>query len=77
MLAVTITGRPKPFGGGGGGAGLGVSGGGGLMRSARVLVGDPGGAQAELVLPFDTRWVGVWWWGVGGDGVGLGGRSVF
>ena len=28
------------------------------MRMARVLVGDPGGAQAEMRLPYDSRWDG-------------------
>ena len=49
MLEVAITGRPKPF--------TALDGGerGGTMRMARILVGDPGGAQAEMVLPYDSR----------------------
>lgn len=56
VLGVQITGRPRPFG-------PGADSGGGLLsgaavRMARVLVGDPGGAQAELVLPYDSRRAG-------------------
>jgi len=54
VLGVTVTGRPKPFSStdaGGSGGMLGGS----LMRMARVLVGDPGGAQTEMALPYDAR----------------------
>ncbi len=52
VLGVTFTGRPKPFGPSGDAGGLL---GGSTMRLARVLIGDPGGAQAELVLAYDAR----------------------
>ncbi|EFN59167.1 hypothetical protein CHLNCDRAFT_138041 [Chlorella variabilis] len=50
VLEVAITGRPKPF--------TALDGGerGGTMRMARILVGDPGGARAEMVLPYDSRY---------------------
>jgi hypothetical protein len=49
VLEVTISGRPRPF--------TQLDGGGGAtLRMARILVGDPGGAQTEMVLPFDSRW---------------------
>lgn len=53
VLGVTFTGRPKPFGPSADPGGLL---GGSTMRLARVLIGDPGGAQAELALPYDARW---------------------
>ncbi|KAL4425086.1 hypothetical protein ABPG77_010400 [Micractinium sp. CCAP 211/92] len=53
VLGVTFTGRPKPFGPSGDPGGLL---GGSTMRLARVLIGDPGGAQAELVLAYDARY---------------------
>ena len=49
VLDVAVTGRPRPFADGGGLLG------GSTMRMARVLVGDPGGAQAEMALPYDSR----------------------
>lgn len=53
VLGVTFTGRPKPFGPSADPGGLL---GGSTMRLARVLIGDPGGAQAELALPYDARY---------------------
>ncbi|KAL4431055.1 hypothetical protein ABPG75_006311 [Micractinium tetrahymenae] len=53
VLGVTFTGRPKPFGPSADPGGLL---GGSTMRLARVLVGDPEGAQTELVLPYDARY---------------------
>ena len=52
VLDVTVTGRPKAFSSDDSVGGLL---GGSMMRLARVLVGDPGGAQTELVLPYDAR----------------------
>jgi hypothetical protein len=53
VLGVTVTGRPRAFGSAPApGAGLM---GGSTMRMARILVGDPGGAQTEMVLPYDSR----------------------
>ena len=50
---MTVTGRPRAFGSAPTpGAGLL---GGSTMRMARILVGDPGGAQTEMVLPYDSR----------------------
>lgn len=60
VLSVTFTGRPKPFGPSAAPGGLL---GGSTMRLARVLVGDPGGAQAELALPYDARWACCGWRG--------------
>ena len=51
VLEVTTTGRPRPFSSTDEGGLLGST-----MRMARVLVGDPGGAQAEMRLPYDSRW---------------------
>jgi hypothetical protein len=49
VLDVSVTGRPKPF------TSLDGGGGGTLLRMARILVGDPGGAQTEMLLPYDSR----------------------
>ena len=54
VLEVATTGRPRPFSSTDEGGLLGST-----MRMARVLVGDPGGAQAEMRLPYDSRWAGV------------------
>ncbi|PRW58401.1 phosphate ABC transporter permease [Chlorella sorokiniana] len=51
VLEVTTTGRPRPFSSTDEGGLLGST-----MRMARVLVGDPGGAQAEMRLPYDSRY---------------------
>ncbi|KAI3433469.1 hypothetical protein D9Q98_003281 [Chlorella vulgaris] len=50
VLDVSVTGRPKPF------TSLDGGGGGTLLRMARILVGDPGGAQTEMLLPYDSRY---------------------
>ena len=60
VLEVAITGRPRPFSSSDEGGLLGST-----MRQARVLVGDPGGAQAQMTLPYDSRWAAA---GGGGGG---------
>ena len=48
VLEVSLGGRPRA--GGGGGWGLGST-----MRTSRFLLGDPGGAQTKVALPYDAR----------------------
>jgi len=62
ILDINITGRPKPkFGGGSGSSGDEGSAAKAkrsfftTMRTTKLLIGDPGGAQTELVLPYDAR----------------------
>jgi hypothetical protein len=62
ILDIIITGRPKPKFGGGSDS-IGDEGSAAkakrsfftTMRTTKLLIGDPGGAQTELVLPYDAR----------------------